>query len=81
MFGSRQLAAADPARLDGCGDNYLFGGTPWREGFGWPAAAAPAEDWVVFYSCLAGTPPSIPGPRSRPPEPSTSRFSATSWIR
>jgi len=53
MFGSLQIDAADPARLDGCGDNYLFAGIPWRGGFGWPAAAAPAEDRAVFSPCGA----------------------------
>lgn len=30
MFGSTQLDAADPSRLDGCGDAYCFLGMGWR---------------------------------------------------
>ncbi len=30
MFGSTQIDAGDPNRLDGCGDAYSFLGIPWR---------------------------------------------------
>lgn len=53
MFGSTQIDAADPGRLDGCGDHYFFAGLPWRGGFGWPVDALPAEDRGVFSPCAA----------------------------
>ncbi|MGZ0190118.1 MAG: glycosyltransferase family 2 protein [Alphaproteobacteria bacterium] len=31
MFGSMQIDAADPQRLDGAGDRYFAAGIPWRE--------------------------------------------------
>lgn len=52
MFGSTQLNAGDPTRLDGAGDHYFCLGLPWRGGFGWPASALPAEG-EVFAPCAA----------------------------
>lgn len=52
MFGSTQLRAEDPARLDGCGDCYHVLGLAWRGGFGWPHATA-AGDAEVFSPCAA----------------------------
>jgi N-acetylglucosaminyl-diphospho-decaprenol L-rhamnosyltransferase len=52
MFGSTQLDAADPKRLDGAGDCYLAIGIPWRGGYGWPLAALPPEG-EVFSPCAA----------------------------
>jgi GT2 family glycosyltransferase len=52
MFGSTQLDARDPARLDGCGDSYQALGLAWRGGFGWPRATA-AGDAEVFAPCAA----------------------------
>lgn len=53
MLGSLQVDAADPWRLDGAGDRYWAAGLAWRGGYGWPAAAAPAEDIEVFAPCAA----------------------------
>jgi GT2 family glycosyltransferase len=52
MFGSLQIAAEDPARLDGCGDNYAFFGINWRGGHGHPFAGSPA-DGECFSPCAA----------------------------
>lgn len=52
MFGSTQLNATDPGRLDGAGDVYSFLGLFWRGGYGHPAAAAPASG-EIFSPCAA----------------------------
>jgi GT2 family glycosyltransferase len=52
MFGSTQLDAADPQKLDGAGDHYLATGIPWRGGHGWPVSALPPEG-EVFAPCAA----------------------------
>lgn len=52
MFGSLQLDAGDPSRLDGAGDRYFCAGVPWRGGYGWPAATVLAET-EVFAPCAA----------------------------
>lgn len=52
MFGSQQLQAAAPHRLDGAGDCYFAAGLPWRGGYGWPADRAPSEG-PVFSPCAA----------------------------
>ncbi len=52
MFGSTQLDAADPDRLDGAGDQYFAIGLPWRGGYGWPRSALPPEG-EVFSPCAA----------------------------
>lgn len=53
MFGSTQIKATELGRVDGCGDNYLFVGLPWRGGYGWPVAALPVSDQSVFAPCGA----------------------------
>jgi GT2 family glycosyltransferase len=52
MFGSTQMDAIDPSRLDGTGDCYFCGGLPWRGGHGWPVNALPPEG-EVFSPCAA----------------------------
>ena len=52
MFGSTQVDAVAPERLDGAGDHYLAIGLPWRGGYGWPLAVLPAEG-DVFSPCAA----------------------------
>jgi GT2 family glycosyltransferase len=52
MFGSTQLDAADPERLDGAGDHYLASGLPWRGGYGWRRENLPPEG-EVFAACGA----------------------------
>jgi GT2 family glycosyltransferase len=52
MFGSLQIDAADPTRLDGCGDNYSFFGVNWRGGHGQTLTAPPA-DGECFSPCGA----------------------------
>ncbi len=52
MFGSLQINARDPARLDGAGDRYFAGGFAWRGGYGWPADTA-LHEGEVFSPCAA----------------------------
>lgn len=52
MFGSTQLAADDPTRLDGIGDRYAGFGLFWRGGVGRPARA-PYVDGETFSPCAA----------------------------
>ncbi len=52
MFGSQQIDARDPARLDGAGDRYFAAGFAWRGGYGWPADTALREG-EVFSPCAA----------------------------
>ncbi len=52
MFGSTQIDATDPQRLDGAGDHYLASGLPWRGGHGWPVKELPREA-EVFAPCAA----------------------------
>jgi N-acetylglucosaminyl-diphospho-decaprenol L-rhamnosyltransferase len=52
MFGSSQIDAVDPQRLDGAGDHYFATGIPWRGGRGWPVAKLPKEG-EVFAPCAA----------------------------
>jgi GT2 family glycosyltransferase len=52
MFGSTQLNAADPGRVDGLGDVYSFLGLFWRSGQGRPAITAPANG-EIFSPCAA----------------------------
>lgn len=52
MFGSLQIDAEDPARLDGCGDNYSILGINWRGGHGHAFAGTPA-DGECFSPCAA----------------------------
>lgn len=52
MFGSTQLLANDPSRLDGAGDVYHASGIPWRGLHGRPATLLPPEG-EVFAPCAA----------------------------
>ena len=52
MFGSTQLDAADPRRLDGAGDCYSIYGIAWRGGRGAPADSV-RGDMRVFAPCAA----------------------------
>jgi len=54
LFGSLQIDAHDPARLDGAGDRYFAPGLAWRGGFGWPAAAK-LHEGEVFSPCAAAS--------------------------
>ncbi|MGE0408939.1 MAG: glycosyltransferase family 2 protein [Amphiplicatus sp.] len=51
-FGSTQLDAKDPSRLDGAGDVFHMIGVPYRGAFGWPAEKAP-PDGECFAPCAA----------------------------
>jgi GT2 family glycosyltransferase len=52
MFGSTQLDAANPAILDGGGDNYSVFGLAWRGGYGGSVNAVKG-DMRVFSPCAA----------------------------
>jgi GT2 family glycosyltransferase len=52
MFGSTQISASDPSRLDGGGDAYLAIGVPWRGGYGHPTGK-PEHDYETFGPCAA----------------------------
>lgn len=52
LFGSTQIDARDPDRLDGCGDVYSLYGDYWRGGQGAPTATLPPEG-EVFSPCAA----------------------------
>lgn len=52
MFGSTQLDAANPAILDGGGDNYSIFGLAWRGGYGGSVEAVKG-DVRVFSPCAA----------------------------
>jgi len=54
MFGSTQIDAVHPDRVDGFGDVYSIFGTAWRGGSGAPVALLPTEDRAVFAPCAAG---------------------------
>ena len=51
-FGSTQLSAANPAVLDGGGDNYSIFGLAWRGGYGGPASQV-TGNCLVFSPCAA----------------------------
>lgn len=51
-FGSLQIDANNPDRLDGAGDVFHASGIPYRGHFGWPVASAPA-DGECFSPCAA----------------------------
>ncbi len=51
-FGSTQVDAQDPSRLDGVGDGYFFAGLPYRAGFGRRLRTEPKEG-EVFGPCAA----------------------------
>lgn len=52
IFGSLQVNADDPSRLDGNGDRYLFCGFPWRDGAGGPRPESDATH-EAFSACAA----------------------------
>ena len=52
-FGSTQLMADDPDRIDGAGDAYSIFGLPYRSRFGWPAEKLPPGDGECFAPCAA----------------------------
>ena len=52
MFGSLQIDANDPMRLDGYGDFYAFFGSPWRGGLGKYISKTPV-DIECFSPCAA----------------------------
>ena len=52
MFGSTQIDAEDPLRLDGCGDVYMGYGFYWRGGQGRPRSELPPEG-RTFSACGA----------------------------
>ena len=54
MFGSTQIDAAHPDRVDGFGDVYSIFGTAWRGASGSPVALLPKGDREVFAPCAAG---------------------------
>lgn len=51
-FGSTQVDASDPSRLDGAGDVYFAFGVPYRGGFGRPVEELPPEG-ECFAPCAA----------------------------
>ncbi|MCB9954335.1 MAG: glycosyltransferase family 2 protein [Parvularculaceae bacterium] len=51
-FGSTQIDANDPTKLDGAGDAYQAFGLPYRGHFGWPITALP-EEGECFAPCAA----------------------------
>jgi GT2 family glycosyltransferase len=53
MFGSTQIDARKPDRVDGFGDVYSIFGTAWRGGSGAAVAALPPDDREVFTPCAA----------------------------
>ena len=53
-FGSTQIDANDPARLDGAGDAYHISGLAYRGHFGWPSTDIPPEG-ETFAPCGAAT--------------------------
>ena len=54
MFGSTQLMAAEPGRLDGAGDVYHACGLHWRDLHGQPVASLPAApEREAFAPCAA----------------------------
>lgn len=52
MFGSLQIDANDPMRLDGYGDFYAFFGSPWRGGLDKYISKTPV-DIECFSPCAA----------------------------
>ena len=52
-FGSTQLDAADPTKIDGAGDVFHVFGIPYRGHFGWPTDMLPATG-ECFSPCAAG---------------------------
>ena len=53
VFGSTQLDASDPGRVDGFGDVYCVVGSAWRGASGGAADSLPPDDKEVFAPCAA----------------------------
>lgn len=53
FFGSCQVMAATPERLDGIGDAYHVSGLAWRIGYGASSALAPERPMEIFSPCAA----------------------------
>jgi GT2 family glycosyltransferase len=53
MFGSTQIDARNPDRVDGFGDVYSVFGTAWRGASGAAVTSLPREDREVFAPCAA----------------------------
>lgn len=54
-FGSLQIDALDPSRLDGAGDVLHASGIYYRGGYGAPIETAPQTDMETFAPCAAAT--------------------------
>lgn len=52
-FGSTQLMANDPSRIDGAGDAYSIFGVNYRSHFGRPVETLPQKDSECFTPCAA----------------------------
>jgi GT2 family glycosyltransferase len=52
-FGSLQVDAGDPSRIDGAGDVYTPYGYAYRGHWRWPVEAAPRSDGETFAPCAA----------------------------
>ena len=53
LFGSTQIDARNPDRVDGFGDVYSIFATAWRGTSGWPIGALPPDDRKIFAPCAA----------------------------
>lgn len=53
MFGSTQIDANDPSRVDGFGDLLTAFGSAWRSGGGLPVSVLPESDREPFSPCAA----------------------------
>ncbi|WP_337958516.1 glycosyltransferase family 2 protein [Candidatus Accumulibacter vicinus] len=53
IFGSKLVAAADPAILDGAGDAYHVSGLVWRRGHGAPVTSVSEQVREAFSPCAA----------------------------
>ncbi len=52
-FGSKQVMADAPGRLDGLGDVYHASGAAWRDGYNLPDTDVPSEPCEIFSPCAA----------------------------
>jgi N-acetylglucosaminyl-diphospho-decaprenol L-rhamnosyltransferase len=53
MFGSTQINANDPVKLDGAGDCFWIGGLYWRGAYGAPVSSLPTIPDEIFSPCAA----------------------------
>jgi N-acetylglucosaminyl-diphospho-decaprenol L-rhamnosyltransferase len=53
VFGSTQIDARKPDRVDGFGDVYSIFATAWRGASGWPVGTLPSDDREIFAPCAA----------------------------